>query len=358
MKQFLFLLAFLLTTVFLSGCSDLGYYLQCATGHVAVMSATRPISELIDDPGTTPELRRKLEEVQSMRTFAVTELGLPDNNSYRSYADIGRPYVVWNLVATEEFSLQPRQWCFPIAGCVSYKGFFKQAKAEELATELRNQNLDVDVYGVQAYSTLNWFPDPVLNTFISSSETRLAGLLFHELAHQRFYVADDSPFNEAFAMTVQSEGVRRWLQQHDGPEAWQRYHAQQAQGELFQDYLKATREQLDQLYHRQLPEPQKRAEKQRLITAALEHYQELKQAGRLDNRFDRWMAGGLNNARLAGIATYRELMPAFQALLRQCGGKLDCFYAAVAKLGKLPQAERLARLKDAVRPVLAVSDKY
>lgn len=349
-------LVILVTTVILTGCGDLGYYLQCVTGHMAVMSNTRPINTLINDPETRPELRQQLEKVQAMRSFAVTELGLPDNNSYRRYADIGRPYVVWNLVASGEFSFQPKQWCFPVAGCVSYKGFFKQSEAEKLVAELRSQNLDVDLYGVEAYSTLNWFPDPVLNTFISSSETRLAGLLFHELAHQRVYVADDSAFNEAFAMTVQIEGVRRWLKQNARPEEWQRYLDQQTQGELFQEYLKTTREQLEQLYHQQLPEQEKRAEKQRLFAAALENFEKLKQSGQLDNRFDRWMAQGLNNARLAGIATYREFIPAFQTLLQQCGGKLDCFYAEVDKLGKLPHAERLAKLKSFSQPVLTAHD--
>ncbi|MFK5926485.1 MAG: aminopeptidase, partial [Desulfuromusa sp.] len=282
-----------------------------------------------------------------------TELGLPDNDSYRCYADIGRPYAVWNVVAAAEFSLEPKQWCFPIAGCVSYKGYYEQAKAKELATSLEAENYDVDLYGVQAYSTLNWFDDPVLNTFVSSSDARLAGLIFHELAHQLIYIADDTSFNEAFAMTVQIEGVQRWFQQNSKAEEWQRFLNRQEQGEIFQKYLHTTREQLKDLYRRDLPVEQMRKEKQRLIATALDRFAEMKNSGQLGNGFNRWMARGLNNARLAGIATYRELIPGFQAILVQCHGNLECFYGEVRTLSKLPESERLVRLKTDSQPELA-----
>jgi len=344
----------LFVTLPLIGCSDLGYYLQCAKGHMKVMSNTRPITEVIKDPQTEPDIRQKLEKVLLMRDFAVTELGLPDNDSYRCYADIGRSYAVWNVVAAAEFSLEPKQWCFPIAGCVSYKGYYEQAKAEKLAAQLRADNFDVDLYGVQAYSTLNWFDDPVLNTFVSSSDSRLAGLLFHELAHQLIYIADDTSFNEAFAMTVQIEGVRRWFQLNSKAEEWQRFLDHQKQGEIFQNYLHTTREQLSDLYRQDLPAEQMRNEKQRLIAAALDRFAEMKNSGQLGKGFDRWMARGLNNARLAGIATYRELIPGFQAILLQCQGDLGCFYGEVRTLSKLPGTERLVRLKTDSQPELAV----
>ena len=352
LKTLIYLIS-LFATLPLIGCSDLGYYFQCAKGHMKVMSNTRPITEVLKDPQTEPEIRQKLEKVLLMRDFAVTELGLPDNDSYRCYADIGRPYAVWNVVAAAEFSLKPKQWCFPVAGCVSYKGYYEQAEAEKLAAKLRTENFEVDLYGVQAYSTLNWFDDPVLNTFVSSSDARLAGLLFHELAHQLIYIADDTAFNEAFAMTVQTEGVRRWFQQNSKAEEWQRFLNRQEQSEIFQNYLYTTREQLSDLYRQDLPAEGMRNEKRRLIATALDRFAEMKESGQLGNGFDRWMARGLNNARLAGNATYRELIPGFQAILLQCQGDLGCFYGEVRTLSKLPGDERLVRLKTSSQPELA-----
>lgn len=345
MKKLLFPAGLLLITAVLAACSEVGYYLQCASGQLQVMRASRPIDRVLEDPQTSPEVRRKLRKVQSLRAFSVTELGLPDNSSYREYADIGRPYVIWNVVAAGEFSLQPHRWCFPVAGCVSYKGFFNQEDAAAQARRLRAENLDVDLYGVEAYSTLKWFADPVLNTFIDSSEARLAGLLFHELAHQLLYVPDDSAFNEGFAMTVQSAGVRRWFTRTAAPEAWQRYLEQRAQVRVFQGFLTETRDSLADLYRRDLPAASMRNEKRKLIDRALDRYATLQETGQLDQRFDRWMERGLNNARLAGIATYRELMPGFERLLRACNDDLPCFYQRVRELSTLPPAERLAHLQ-------------
>ncbi|MBN1957610.1 MAG: aminopeptidase [Desulfuromonadales bacterium] len=334
-----------LTMLVLSGCSDLGYYLHCAKGHMKVLSKTRSISSVIEDPQTNSKTRDSLKKVKRMREFAVTELGLPDNHSYRQYADIERRYVVWNVVATKEFSLIPEEWCFPFAGCVSYKGFFVEEKAQDLARTLRRANYDVDVYGVEAYSTLNWFPDPVLNTFVVSSEARLAGLLFHELAHQLIYVADDTPFNEAFAMTVQIEGVRRWFQQHSETEAWQQYLLQRSQADHFQEFLLGTRTQLAQLYQQKLSEQDMRRAKLELFKAARNHFEELKRSGVLGPGFDHWMAPGLNNARLAGIVTYRELLPAFQTLLKSCEGNLPLFYQRVRYLADQTKTTRRALLE-------------
>ena len=352
MNKILPLLSLILIAISLFGCSDTGYYLQCARGQMEVLSASRPIEEVIADPQTTSEVREQLQKVLTIRDFAVTKLGLPDNQSYQNYADIGRPYVVWNVVATPEFSLVPKQWCFPIAGCVSYRGYFKQQGAEALASTLRAESYDVDLYGVQAYSTLNWFDDPVLNTFINSSDARLAGLLFHELAHQLIYIDDDTPFNEAFAMTVQIEGVRRWFQQQGKQDEWQRFLQQQKQGEIFQELLQTTHRQLKDLYQRDLSSEQMRAVKQRLISTTIDNFKRLRLSGQLDHRFDQWMARGLNNARLAGIATYRELIPDFQNILQQCHKQLDCFYTQVKKLGKLPKEERSAQLKSRLEPLL------
>jgi predicted aminopeptidase len=350
LRRFLILIAL---PLLLSSCVELSYYLQCASGQLDIMRRSRPLPTVIADPQTPPEIRHKLQKVQAMRTFAVTNLGLPDNESYRRYADLGRPYAVWNLVAAPEFSLEPKQWCFPIAGCVNYKGYFKVESAHKLAAELRADNYDVSLYGVQAYSTLNWFADPILNTFIDSSETRLAGLLFHELAHQLIYVENDSPFNEAFAMSVQIEGVKRWFRQQADAEKWQRFQQGQRHRNRFYNFLGSTRQQLKTLYQRNLPPTAMRIAKQEIVGNALEHYRELRRSGQLDGRFDGWIQRGLNNARLAGIATYRELLPGFQVLLHQSEGNLELYFQRVRELAELSieqRQDRLSKLAASAQP--------
>jgi len=341
--------------VALSGCGDLGYYLQCAQGQLDLMKRARPIKEMLADPDLSSVMRNRLEKVEQIRDFAVSNLALPDNDSYRNFADIERPFVVWNIVATEEFSLKPKQWCFPVAGCVSYRGYFKEQDAESMASRLRRDNLDVDLYGVQAYSTLNWFSDPVLNTFINSSESRLAGLIFHELAHQVVYIKGDSAFNEAFAQTVQLEGIKRWLHSHATSETWQTYQQGREQNKTFHNLLEQTREELAELYSQPLAETDMRQRKQAILQVAKENFQELKRLGKIDNRYDQWMSRELNNARFAAIATYYGLLPDFQNLLNQAKGDMPQFYLSVKQLAELPAAERLARLKSRRQPEPIVS---
>lgn len=328
----------------LTACSDATYLFQCALGHLEVTSRTRPIAEVLQDPGVPSAERDKLAKVMAIRSFATAELNLPDNDSYRSYADIGRPYVVWNVVATPEFSLVPRQWCYPVAGCVAYRGYFDEAKARTLAEELRSRGEDVDLYGVKAYSTLKWFDDPVLNTFLDGNVPQLAGLIFHELAHQVVYVEDDSSFNEAFAKTVEMEGVRRWLLGHASEQEWQEYLDQERRSEEFLTVLAEYREQLDTLYAKDLPELQKRVEKQRIIDRLVQALRERGKAWGNGAAVDSWLERGLNNARLASIATYRQQVPAFRALLSSLNGDLARFYLATQQLAGMPAAERTARL--------------
>ncbi len=341
------ILLIVMVLVSLSGCGEISYYFQCAKGQINLLQRAKPIEQLLDDPTLTPDLHDRLQLVQQIRDFASSELLLPDNDSYRSYADIERPYVVWNIVATDEFSLQPQQWCFPVAGCVSYRGYFHQEDAEKLASQLRQENKDVNLYGVQAYSTLNWFSDPVLNTFINSSETRLAGLIFHELAHQLIYVKGDSAFNEAFAVTVQMEGVHRWLKQQNHPQGWEKYLQSRKQLQTFHQLLFDTRDQLAVLYGKNdLSDQQKRLQKEQIFTTTQHRYAELQNLGELDQRFDRWMAEGLNNARLAAIATYYDLLPGFQQLLANHNHNLTTFYQQVEKLAKTSVSERHSALSD------------
>ena len=191
----------------LSGC----YLLQAAGGQMEISAKREPIAEVIADAATPPQLRARLEYVANARDFASRELGLPDNESYRSYADLDRPYVVWNVFAAPEFSVEPRRWCFPIAGCVVYRGYFSEEAAQHYASRLRRRGDDAAVGGVAAYSTLGHFKDPVLSTMLGWSDAQLAATLFHELAHQVVYVPGDSEFNESFATVVEEAGLERWL---------------------------------------------------------------------------------------------------------------------------------------------------
>src|ERR1700722_14842900 len=204
------LLAIALIVATLPGCA-IGYFTQAAQGQWRLMRARRPIEQVIADPASSEELKARLWVVQDARNFAVSELGLPDNRSYRSYSDLKRPYVVWNVVAAPEFSVRPLRWCFPVAGCVSYRGYFHERSARRFAAGLAARGNDVLVAGVTAYSTLGHFADPVLNTMLSYGDLDLVATIFHELAHQLIYVRNDSEFNESFAMTVDEEGLRRWL---------------------------------------------------------------------------------------------------------------------------------------------------
>jgi len=346
-KLLLFLL--LLSVIFLTACTDLGYYVQCASGHLDVMRRCRPIDEVLTDPQVSTERRRQLEQIREARVFASRELGLPDNGSYREFADLGRPFVVWNVVATPEFSLAPRQWCFPIAGCVNYRGYFDEAAARQVADLLKAEGLDVDVYGVQAYSTLRWFDDPVLNTFLDDRPHSGPALIFHELAHQQLYVPHDSRFNEAFAVTLEREGLRRWLQGRTSTAEWERYLLGEQRSAEFFALLQKCRGQLERLYAESLDATAKRIAKQTILAELTGAALELEKRWGGDG-ITRWLERGVNNARLASLATYRDLLPAFEGLLTSKQGDLPAFYASVAELAALPEAERLTHLESFAPP--------
>jgi predicted aminopeptidase len=323
-----------------AGCSTFSYYGQAIGGHLEVMHLAEPIPRKVADPATPPELRAKLERALAIREFASRELALPDNGAYRSYADLGRPFVVWNVFAAPEFSVEPRQSCFPIAGCVGYRGYYGQADAEGFGAGLRKDGFDVFVYGVAAYSTLGWFDDPLLNTFIGYPDPELARLVFHELAHQVVYVKGDTTFNESFAVAVEEEGLRRWMAKHSTAAEREAYAASRARRAEFVKLVLHYRERAAQLYREPLPDEVKRAGKAKLFAELGAEYGELK-AKRWGGfaGYDRFFAG-VNNAHLASVATYEALVPAFRALLAREGGDLPRFYAAVKELARLPKAER------------------
>jgi predicted aminopeptidase len=339
----------------LAGCAQFKYYFQAAQGQYALWSDARPVDDWIGDPATDPKLKARLEKAKLIRRFAVKELGLPDNASYKVYASLKRQFVLWNVVATPELSLRPVQWCFPIAGCVSYRGYYDKADAEAYAEELRKEGHDVQVGGVPAYSTLGWFSDPLLSTFINHSDAELARLIFHELAHQVVYVQGDSKFNEAFASAVEEAGVNRWLDLYGNDamrEAYARYNTRRQD---FMALLVKHRQMLADNYASKASAKKKREEKLRIFASLQEGYKVLKADWGGYNGYDRFFAEQLNNAHLASVATYNDLLPGFRALLAK-EKAFPRFYAAVRNMSNLPSVERHDRLHDLARAMAQATE--
>lgn len=327
----------------LNGCSSLGYYSQLGEGQLQLLRARTPVEKVIADPATDDKLRSHLQQSQRARVFASEHLKLPDNRSYRVYADIGRPYVVWNVFATPEFSLDPLTHCFPIAGCVAYRGYYSQGGARGEAAVRKLEGMDVYIGGVEAYSTLGWFDDPILNSMVGWGDERLATVIFHELAHQRFYVQDDTAFNESFATFVEQEGTRQWR-------AFRGLSVQAADGgkqrDQFIALVLATRERLKALYARPLTAEAMRAAKQAEFERMRREYRQMRDgewggAG----RFDAWVYSPMNNAKLLPFGLYDQWVPAFAALFAEVGGDWERFYQRVEALGKLPMEQRQQALK-------------
>lgn len=324
----------------LGGCANFGYYLQSVGGQIDIWRRERAIESLMLDPATPPALKEKLTTVLRIRAFASEELGLPRNESYRRYADLQRPYVVWNVFATAEFSTQPEQWCFVFAGCVGYRGYFSKSDAERFAATLGAQGYDVFVSGIPAYSTLGWFADPALNTFMHYPDAEIARLVFHELAHQIVYVKDDSVFNESFAVAVESEGVWRWLERNGDQIQRQQFKQRSLQRRLFAALLQKYRERLDALYRTRLETEVMRARKAAILDEMEREYRHMKTEWGGFAGYDRWFAQKPNNAQIASVSIYTQMVPAFQALLEREGRDLGRFYAAVKTLARLDKARR------------------
>jgi predicted aminopeptidase len=327
----------------LGGCSTLNYYGHLVRGQVQLLQASQPVAALLRDPQVDAGLKRRLILTQQARDFASARLGLPDNRSYRRYADIQRPFVVWNLFATAEFSVKPKLHCFPIAGCVAYRGYFSLGRGRGAAALLQQQGFDTYLGGVGAYSTLGWFDDPLLNTMLRWNDERLVAVLFHELAHQQLYVADDTAFNESFATFVEREGLRQWQQAQGLPAADPRAAKQHEQ---FSALVLASRARLEQLYARDLAADAMRAAKQAEFERLRQEYRALRQrewGGQ--GRYDAWIAAPLNNAKLLPFGLYDKWVPAFAALFAEVGGDWPRFYQRVAALGELPAEARTRALE-------------
>ncbi|MET0280245.1 MAG: aminopeptidase, partial [Steroidobacteraceae bacterium] len=328
-----------LLALLLSGCG-VTYLAQAARGQLGVMRARQPIDRVIARPTTSDTLKNQLERARRMRDFASQQLGLPDNAAYRSYADIGRRFVVWNVVATPEFSTAPRQWCFPIAGCVAYRGYFSERAAEAYAATLRQQGDDVLVGGVSAYSTLGRIADPLLNTVAGYSELDLAGLIFHELAHQVAWLPGDSSYNEAFATAVEEEGVARYAARFATPAALSSWQQRRQLRIEINGLLGAARADLAQLYRQKLAPGAMRERKAQRLAALGEAIKTAETRAGRSSGYAAWIEAGLNNAHLAAIATYYDQVPHFEQLLRAgCGEYLPCLYVRVRQEARQRLAE-------------------
>ena len=345
----------LAATLALSGCGAVELYWQGLTGQVDILARAKPIPEVIESTND-PALKDRLARAQAIRAFASRELALPDNRSYTSYADLGRAFVLWNVFAAPELSLTPRQWCFPVAGCVNYRGYFAESEARAEAARLAAQGDDVFVGGVPAYSTLGYFDDPVLSTFARYREVEFARLIFHELGHQVVYVKDDTSFNESFAVTVEEEGVARWLayeaKRRDPADA-QRLAADFERGQRtradFREMIGAARERLDAIYASPASDDEKRAAKAAVFAEMRADNEHQRKALGAPTAFDRWFEAGANNAGIAAAGLYADRVPQFKALLKEEGGDLARFYERVRVLAALPRGERELALAQAAR---------
>lgn len=319
----------------MAGCQSLSYYTQAIGGHLRVMANARPIDDWLADPATDAQLRQRLETARRIRAFATQELGLPDNGSYLAYADLNRAAVVWNVFAAPALSVEPKAECFPFTGCVSYRGFYSEAEARRQADKLREDGYDVYIGGVPAYSTLGWFDDPLLSTFIRYPDAQLARLLFHELSHQLVYAKGDTTFNESFAVTVEQEGVRRWLAAEGRVGELEAFRATQQRRREFAERVKQTRERLAAVYNSTLPREAKLEQKSG-------EWQRLRQSYP-------GIPAEPNNAFLASIAAYTALVPAFEQLLAE-SGSLEAFYRRVRTLAAKPAEREVFVRKSGYRP--------
>nr|WP_249277365.1 MULTISPECIES: aminopeptidase [unclassified Pandoraea] len=325
-----------------SGCSQVGYYAQSINGHFTMLHEAKPVDDLLADPSLDPRLRVRLAEAEQIRGYAVTALGEPDNGSYRSYADIKRPFVVYNVFAAPALSLKLHESCLLVVGCVEYRGYYSRESAEAYAAELHRDGWETFVAGIPAYSTLGYFDDPLLSTFIYLPRAEVARMIFHELAHQILFVRGDTTFNESFAVTVETVGVQRWLTAHpDAAIEYERYDAYRRQ---FRDLVEGYRKQLEALYNGADSDEQKAAQKEILFTHMRADYAALKVSWGGYRGFDLWFASDLNNAKIGSFATYNQWVPAFMALLAQEGNDLPKFYAAVKALSKRKASDRDAVL--------------
>ncbi len=348
LKRRLSLLLIPLALLILQGCSNVAYISQSVGGHLKLVSGSRPVETLLKDRTLEPAFKEQLSLSADIRTFASERLALPDNDSYRNYVDTGREYVTWSVFAAPEFSQNVRTWCFPVAGCVPYRGYFSKDRAEKFAEEIRSEGFDVYVGGVPAYSTLGWLDDPLLNTMFLRGEINLARVVFHELAHQHVYVPGDAAFNEAFAVAVEESGTILWLESRSDEAGLQLYRSARKRNETFLALIAETRVELDRIYDSADSDAKKRQAKDAAIERLRARYRRVRsQKWNGYPGYDHWFNEPINNAKLATVSVYNDLQPAFSRLLTLCQGDYERFYEAVSALAKRNPAERRTALEDA-----------
>ncbi len=342
----LFLIAiFCLTTLLLlCGCDTVSYYSQGIKGHFHLVSQVKPIDEVIENRETPEPTRILLKQAKLARVFAVQHLKLPDNKSYSGYADLKRKQVTWNVIATKALSMEPYQSCFPVTGCLSYRGYFSEAGAKQFAQQLQQDQYETFIGGSTAYSTLGWFEDPIVNPMLNHGEARLVETLFHELAHQQLYIKDDSDFNEAFATTVGQNGTREWLRE-TRPDALPRYNEHLHRYTAFLKLLGHTAEQLKALYETDVDDATKLKAKQQIIHQLKQNHAHFKSKYNGYTGFDKWFEKPINNPRLAMVSVYHELVPDFERWLKACNNDYPRFYEVVESISELPKDERIKTLK-------------
>ncbi len=331
-------------SLFIQGCTSLGYYWEKVQGQAEILNKQQPIQAVIENPKTTASVKAKLINVQQARKFASDVLLLPDNDSYRNYADIGRDYVVWTVVATPPYSIKPKEWCFLIVGCLSYRGYFSKQSAEDFAAKLKKQGMDVYVSGIKAYSTLGWFDDPLLNTMLYKSEAYRVGIIFHELAHQKIYVENDTAFNEAFATSVELEGIKAWFKHEAKQQKFKKYLISKKRDKVFKHLLKNSRTQLKKLYAENKTSQQLQVGKKSIFTQLQVDYTKFKHHWHGYTGYDKWMSQGLNNAHLALVATYNDWLPAFSHLFENTNRNYQLYYKKIKQLTELDKNQREKQL--------------
>lgn len=334
------LLLLLVISVSLLSCETVNYYTQAARGQLAIVFGRDNIHQLLNQETLAQPLREKLLTILAIREFAENSLQLPLGDNYSSYVDVGREHVIWNVFAAPEFSISPISWCFPIAGCVAYRGYFSETAAENYAEKLAEDGYDVYTGPVDAYSTLGWFDDSVLSTIINRPDHQLAALIFHELAHQVVYVPGDTTFNESFATTVEREGLRRWLAAAGQSELFFRASAESQRQAEFVDLVQRFQAKFDELYQNEMSIADKRRAKTGLQDNMREEYESLKSGWDGYAGYDTWFSQPLNNAQLSTVASYNDSVPAFERLLLEVDNDLNRFYKMVGDLAQLPLDER------------------
>jgi predicted aminopeptidase len=340
----------------LTGCESIRYYNHLAAGQLDIVHKNKSIKKVLDEPHVSKKLKAQLELVLDIREFAKNELCLPIKNQYLGFADLKRPFAVWNVYATPEFSFTPKIWCYPVVGCAAYRGYFSKQDARNYCDKLEKQGYDVFMGGVAAYSTLGWFDDPVLNTFVYRSPAKLASLMFHELAHHLLYVEDDTAFNESFATAVEQEGLRRWLTAKNDLDALTDYKNGYRRRLEFVQLVMKYREQLESLYAKEMSTPTKRDAKARVFETLRDEYRQLKHQWEGYSGYDPWFSQPLNNARMISVSTYYDLVPEFLSLLQHSEYNLELFYKECQNLIQKTKEERRARLKQYLNPKQAKTE--